>query len=276
MKNSNLVISDRRFLRSPFFNCYHHEDVLYGVYNNRLYPLSCGYDDQDHYRHLRKYCCLYDVPETPLRITGKDKKKFLERIFTRNIDKIKTGRAVYAFACNHDGGILMDGVLMHPGEDEFIYVQANGDFINWATANIGNLDVKIEDFNSWVLQIQGPTSLDILSKISDIDLEEFTYYSCSKVRILDKDFYVSRSGWTGEKGFELYSDGNNFIGEELWNYLLEAGKEERLIASDIASMHIRRIEAGILDYGTDFDQRFDPFDLGLQKFIDFDKSDFIG
>ena len=66
----------------------------------------------------------------------------------RNIDKIKTGRAVYAFACNHGGGILMDGVLMHPSEDEFIYVQANGDFINWATANIGALDVKIEDFNS--------------------------------------------------------------------------------------------------------------------------------
>jgi aminomethyltransferase len=219
---------------------------------------------------------LYDVPETPLRITGKDKKEFLEKIFTRNIDKIKTGRAVYAFACNHDGGILMDGVLMHPSEDEFIYVQANGDFINWATANIGNLDVKIDDFNSWVLQIQGPTSLDVLSKITDINLEEFTYYSCSKVKILNKDFYVSRSGWTGEKGFELYSDGDNFSGEELWNYLLEAGKEEKLIASDIASMHIRRIEAGILDYGTDFDQRFDPFDLGLQKFIDFDKSDFIG
>ena len=106
--------------------------------------------------------------------------------------------------------------------------------------------------------------------------DRFTYYSCSKVKILNKDFYVSRSGWTGEKGFELYSDGDDFSGEDLWNYLLEAGKEENLIASDIASMHIRRIEAGILDYGTDFDQRFDPFDLGLQKFIDFDKSDFIG
>ena len=170
----------------------------------------------------------------------------------------------------------MDGVLMHPNEDEFIYVQANGDFINWASANIGNLNVKIEDFNSWVLQIQGPTSLNVLSKITDINLEEFTYYSCTKVKILNKGFYISRSGWTGEKGFELYSDGDNFLGEDLWNYLLEAGKEEKLIASDIASMHIRRIEAGILDYGTDFDQRFNPFDLGLQKFIDFDKSDFIG
>ena len=72
---------------------------------------------------------------------------------------------MYAFACNHDGGILMDGVLMHPSEDEFIYVQANGDFVNWATANIGQLDVKIDDFNSWVLQIQGPTSLDVLQRL---------------------------------------------------------------------------------------------------------------
>ena len=79
MKNSNLAISDRRFLKSPFFGCYHHEDVLYGVYNNRLYPLSCGYDDQEHYRHL-EILLLYDVPETPLRITGKDKKEFLEKI----------------------------------------------------------------------------------------------------------------------------------------------------------------------------------------------------
>ena len=276
MKNSNLVISDRRFLRSPFFNCYHHEDVLYGIYNNRLYPLSCGYDDQDHYKHLRKYCCLYDVPETPLRITGKDKEKFLEKIFTRNIDKIKTGRAVYAFACNHDGGILMDGVLMHPNEDEFIYVQANGDFLNWAQAQLGDLDASIYDFDSWVLQIQGPTSLDVLEAVSDVTIDNFPYYGVTETDINGTSFYISRSGWTGERGFEIYSKNADFDGVALWDYLLEKGKNADLMASDVSSMHIRRLEAGILDYGTDIDQTLNPYEIGLERLVHLDKSDFIG
>lgn len=272
---SDPKISSRRFKKSPFFDCYHHDDVLYGVYNKRLYPLSCGYDVNSHYEHLITNACMYDVPETPLRFSGPDVVTFMEKIFTRNIRDIAPGRAVYAFACNDNGGIIMDGVLLHPNEEEYIYVQADGDFINWANAQKGDLDASVEDFNSWVLQIQGPSSLKILEKITGINASEFSYYSASITSINNVKFYVSRTGWTGEKGFEIYSFDDAFNGEKLWNYLLEAGEEFGLIASDIASMHIRRIQAGILDYGTDFDDSLNPYELGLGNFIDLERS-FIG
>ena len=91
----------------------------------------------------------------------------------------------------------MDGVLMRPSEREFIYVQANGDFLNWATAHIGKLDVSIRDFDSWVLQIQGPTSLQVLEAITNISSDSFSYYDAIETEIYGSSFYISRSGWSG-------------------------------------------------------------------------------
>ena len=273
---SYLPVSDHRFKKSPFFECNNRKDTLYGLYNNRLYPINSGIDERVHYENLRTKCCLYDVPETPLKITGNDNIEFLNRLFTRDVDKIKIGKAGYAIACNHQGGIMMDGVLMRPNEEEFIYVQANGDFLNWAQAHLGNLDTSINDFDSWVLQIQGPTSFEVLEAVSDISIDNFPYYGVRETEINGTTFYVSRSGWTGERGFEIYSKNANFDGVGLWNHLLEEGNSAGLIASDVSSMHIRRIEAVILDYGTDIDQTLNPFELGLGRLVHMDKPYFIG
>ena len=167
-------------------------------------------------------------------------------------------------------------LLMRPNDHEFIYVQANGDFLNWATAHIGNLNVSIRDFDSWVLQIQGPTSLKVFEAVTKISLETFSYYDAIETEICGSSFYVSRSGWSGERGFEIYSKDAEFDGVELWDYLLEKGSAAGLIASDISSMHTRRIEAGILDYGTDIDQSFNPFEIGLGRLVDKEKEFFIG
>lgn len=276
MAISFLPVSDHRFKKSPFFACNDRPETRYGIYNERLYPISSNYDEVAHYQHLKTYACLYDVPETPLRITGKDAVAFLQRLFTRNVSKIKVGRAVYALACNHQGGVLMDGVLMRPNDQEFIYVQGNGDFLNWANANLGDFDAAISDFNSWVLQIQGPTALDLMTRVTGIAQDNFSYYAVTEAKINGLSCYVSRSGWTGEKGFEIYSKDDNFDGEALWQYLLTEGAPFQLMASDVTSMHIRRLEAGILDYGTDIDQSLNPFELGLGQFVDLNKANFIG
>ena len=273
---SYLPVSDHRFKKSPFFECNNREDTLYGLYNNRLYPINSGVDERAHYNHLRSKCCLYDVPETPLKITGKDSIKFLNKLFTRDVDKIKIGKAGYAIACNHRGGILMDGVLMRPNSEEFIYVQANGDFLNWAHAHLENYDASIFDFDSWVLQVQGPTSFQVLEAVTDISIEDFPYYGVREVEINKIPVYISRSGWTGERGFEIYSKNAEFDGVDLWNFLLEKGKPADLMGSDVSSMHIRRIEAGIFDYGTDLDQTLNPYEIGFDHLVHMEKSDFIG
>ena len=276
MKISFLPVSDHRFKKSPFFECNNREDTLYGLYNNRLYPIDSSNDEVAHYNHMRLNCCLYDVPETPLKIVGKDSLAFLNKLFTREVDEISLGKAGYAIACNDEGGIIMDGVLMRPNDKEFIYVQANGDFLNWAQAHIDSMDVSINDFDSWVLQVQGPTSLEVLEAVSDISIEDFPYYAVRETSINGDSFYISRSGWTGERGFEIYSKNDDFDGVGLWDFLLEKGKPAGLMASDVSSMHIRRIEAGILDYGTDIDKSLNPYEIGLERLVHIDKPDFIG
>ena len=276
MAISYLPVSDHRFKKSPFFACNDREDTLYGIYNQRLYPISSGVNETEHYDNLRMNCCLYDVPETPLRISGDDSLAFLEKLFTRKIENIKVGRAGYAIACNHLGGVMMDGVLLRPSDEDFIYVQANGDFLNWARAHIGDMSVSIDDFDSWVLQIQGPKSLDLLEQVSDIRIEDFPYYACAETVINGVSFYVSRSGWTGERGFEIYSKNADFDGVSLWNHLLEKGAPYGIIPSDVSSMHVRRLEAGILDYGTDINDSINPFELGLGRLVHLDKVGFIG
>ena len=87
MAISFLPVSDHRFKKSPFFACNDKPETRYGIYNQRLYPLSSNYDDVAHYQHLKTDCCLYDVPETPLRIIGNDAAAFLQKLFTRNVKK---------------------------------------------------------------------------------------------------------------------------------------------------------------------------------------------
>lgn len=276
MRNTYLPVSDHRFKKSPFFACNDRPDTRYGIYNGRLYPVSSGVDIRGHYETLRTQCCLYDVPETPLRITGKDAEALLEKLFTRTISNIKIGRAGYAIACNHDGGVIMDGVLLRPNAEEFIYVQANGDFLNWAAAHNQCYEATIEDFDSWVLQVQGPTSLQVLQGVAGISETELTYYGVVETEIVGQPFIISRSGWTGERGFEIYSRGSNFDGTALWSELLRVGEPAGLIASDVSSMHVRRIEAGILDYGTDIDQTLNPYQIGLGRLVHLQKRDFVG
>jgi aminomethyltransferase len=170
----------------------------------------------------------------------------------------------------------MDGVLMRPNEEQLIYVQANGDFLNWANAQALDFEVTIQDFDSWVLQVQGPTALEVLETVTGIEAESLPYYAVTEATILGDSFYISRTGWTGERGFEIYSKGADFDGVALWQHLLEQGQRANLIASDISSMHIRRLEAGILDYGTDIDQSTNPFEIGFGHFVDFKKPNFNG
>jgi len=220
MAISFLPVSDHRFKKSPFFACNDRPETRYGIYNERLYPISSNYDEVAHYQHLKTHACLYDVPETPLRIIGKDAAAFLQKLFIRNVKKLKVGRAVYALACNHQDGVLMDGVLMRPNDQEFIYVQGNGDFLNWANANLGDPDASISDFNSWVLQVQGPTALDLMTAVTGIDQPEALFYAVTEAKINGLTCYISRSGWTGERGFEIYSKDDDFDGVALWQYLL--------------------------------------------------------
>ena len=266
-----------RLKPSPFYSCYAGPEVALGTYNHRLYPWTTGDDPIEIYWRLRKQAVLYDVPETPLEIQGPDATALLNRVLTRDVAKLKVGRAAYGLACLPNGGILMDGVVMRLADDKYWYIQADGDFFSWLQAHAENLDVSVTDPNSWAIQIQGPTSLDILRDVCDGGgPEDLRYFGIAECSVAGQKLLVSRSGWTGELGFELYTPHENVDGPAIWHRLLEVGRPHGLIASGLESMGIRRIEAGILDYGTDIDCQMTPFHIRMGKFVDFNKDDFIG
>ena len=276
--HATVRISAKRFAMSPWLPAYRTDETVLGVYSRRFYPLTIGEDPIARYKALRSGAVLFDVPEHPIEISGPDALALLEKVFCRRIGRLKEGRATYAIACDHAGGILMDGVLMRFGEDRFWYVMADGEFLPWLHAQAAGLDVAIRDPRSWVLQVQGPKSFDVLADLTDDRvLEPFGYFSVSDVSIARQPFIISRTGWTGELGFELYTLNPEIDGPAIFRHIMEKGKRHGLVFSSLESMGIRRIEAGILDNGTDIDPSMTPFAAGLGKFVDLDKeAEFCG
>jgi aminomethyltransferase len=276
-------ISARRYDQSPFYDCYANEETVLGVVAERFYGVFNGEDAVETYWNLRRKVVLYDVPEKPWQIEGPDAMAFMEKIFARNISTLKEGRGLYAIACAHDGGTFMDGILFRMAEDVFWYVQPDGHFLPWVMALSEGFDVKISDPLGRVLQIQGPNSLKVMSALTDGVIDEsLKYFQSGYYDIKGQRLYVSRTGWTGELGYEIYSVGTDTSIDtktdhhKLFSDVMEAGKEHGIVYGSMASMEIRRIEAGILDNVTDFDHTMTPFAAGLGPFIHTDKEGYVG
>ena len=270
-------ISARRFEPSPYADCYANQGMVLGVYAGRFYPKSVGDDTTEMYWALRCKAALYDVPERPVQIDGPDTVAFLERIFARKIATLKEGRGRYAIACTPRGGVFMDGLLFRMSENRFWYVQPDGALETWLIAHSEGFDVTISDPRSRVIQIQGPKSLEIMRSASNGAVNEgMGYFHAGYFDLGGQELYVSRTGWTGELGFEIYSLGERTDHKRLWDHLIEAGVPHGMAFSSAASMETRRIEAGILDNGTDMDMSMTPFQAGLGAFIELDKPDFVG
>jgi len=266
-----------RFEQSPFFNCYGKPDSLLGVAANRYYVDDNGEDIEEVYWALRRKAALFDVPEKPWQIEGPDALPFLERIFARSVGTLAQGRGRYAIACTPDGGIFIDGILFKLATNRYWYVQPDGALEEWLTAHRGGFDVHISDPGSRVLQIQGPNSMKVMSAATNGAIDKnLNYFGAGYYDIDGQRLYISRTGWTGELGYEIYTDGSNTDCERLWDYLFEVGSPHGMLFGSLKAMGIRRIEAGILDNLSDFDMSMTPFEAGLGPFIDLEKADFIG
>jgi aminomethyltransferase len=272
-----LSVSSHRYLRSPFFRFYDSPQARYGVYNQRLYPLDLGGDTLAEYWRLRNDALLYDVPERPLEISGPDAVKLLDRVLVRRTGNLAVNRAAYGLACAADGGLLMDGVLLRLAPDRYWYVMADGEFLPWLEAHAIGMDVRVFDPGVWVLQVQGARSLEILQAVAEpAPGADWRYFGVASAQIAGQPVVLSRTGWTGELGFEIYTPIEGAHNDALWEKLLATSARFGLQVASLASMAARRIEAGILDYGTDFDRGLNPWQAGLGRFVDMDRDDFIG
>ena len=272
-----IKISARRFEESPYIDRTNCPEMVRGVYAGRYFAMSLGEDPIQKYWLLRQKAAIFDVPEKPIEISGPDSIPFLEKVMTRKVVSIKEGRGYYSLACTHQGGIFMDGVIFKFNENKFWYVQADGPFEDWLLAHSGGFNVKISDPKSRVLQIQGPASIDIMKAASNGKIDEnMPYYRSGFFDLGGQNLYVSRSGFTNELGFEIYSDGFKTDHLALWDHLMSCGKPFGMELSATRAMTIRRIEAGIFGNLTDIDTSINPFEAGLGFCVNMDKEYFIG
>lgn len=275
--NDTVRVSSRCFEVSPFLERYESPDMVRGVYAGRFFTIYNGEDPVQKYWTLRRKALIYDVPEKPVEISGPDTVPFLEKVLSRRVATLGEGRGRYAIACTPQGGVFMDGVLFRLGSDRFWYVQADGAFETWLVAHSGGYDITISDPRSRVIQIQGPASMDIMRAASAGQVDEsMRRFQAGFFDLGGQQLYVSRTGFTGELGYEVYPDGDATDHLALWDHLTAVGEAYGMEFSSTRSMTIRRIEAGILGNMTDMDTTMTPFQAGLGRFIDMDKGDFIG
>ena len=214
--------------------------------------------------------------EHPFQISGPDALKLLQKIFPRDISKVKIGRCSYQFACYHDGGIITDGLLLRVEENKYWFAQADGDLFSWYLAHSDGLDVQISDPDVWVSQVQGPKSMELLEKLTNTEtVKTWKYFDWLEVEIAKEKMIISRTGFTNELGWEIYFRPEN-NSEKIGDLILSEGQKMGMILTATPSFRGRRIDAGLLSAGQDFNKNTNPFSVGLGKFVDLDKKDFIG
>jgi glycine cleavage system aminomethyltransferase T len=270
-----------RIRRSPYFHSSRQHGVKrYSVYNHFYHPRHYG-DPVDEYWHLINEVTMWDVGvERQIEISGPDAFAFANMLVPRDLTKCKVGQCKYVFITAPDGGIINDPVLLRLEEDRFLLSLADSDVDLWAmgVAYHSGLDVTVREVDIAPVQIQGPKAKGVMSDLFGPDLLDLPYYDLAQDLKLDgMNVFVSRTGYSGEIGYEIYLYDAYRHADRLWNLVLEAGRPHNLRV--IGPSHIRRIEAGILAYGADMWLDTNPFevDMGYSWMVDLDQeADFVG
>ena len=252
-------------------------DPEYSIYAGRLTPEKLSNaTPEEMYWKVRQELIFRHTGEHPYEISGPDALKLLQKIFPRDISKVKKGRCSYQFACYHDGGMITDGLLLRINDNQFWFAQADGDMFSWYKAHAEGLNVKIVEPNVWVSQIQGPRSMELLDLLTKTNISSnWKYFDWKEINISEEKVIISRSGFSNELGWEIYFRPENNI-QKLGDLILEEGSKMGMIITATPVFRCRRIEAGLLSAGQDFTNKTDPYSVGLGRFIDIDKESFIG
>ena len=215
--------------------------------------------------------------ERQIQVKGPDAEAFVNYVITRDATKIKPGNGKYTILCNDKGGVLNDPVLLRLTEDEFWFSLSDSDLMLWLQGvNVGKkYNVSIDEIDVCPVQIQGPLSEDLMAKLAGEELRDIPFYGLMETKIEGVDTVISQTGFTGEKGYEIYVRDAHQNAEIVWNSVLEAGEEFGLQV--VAPAHHRRIAAGILSWGQDMDFETSPFQVNLSYQVPRNKqADYIG
>lgn len=234
----------------------------------------------EEHEQVRKAAGLFDVSHMgEILVTGPDATSFIQKLITNDIESAKDGQIVYSPMCYPTGGTV-DDLLVYKfsGEMYLLIVNANNtnkDF-EWMLENLeGRADVKNVSDDYAQLAIQGPKAQEILQKITSCPLHEIKFFRFTECVLPDGiKAIVSRTGYTGEDGFEIYIPTENAV--LLWDKLLEVGADDGLVPVGLGARDTLRLEAALPLYGNELDSDITPLEAGLERFVKLNKESFIG
>jgi len=242
-------------------------------------------DHMREYNAIRTTCALLDI--TPLykyHVRGRDARRLLDRVLTRDVSKCRIGQVMYTTWCDDDGKIIDDGTLARVADDSYRLTSAIPT-LDWLQDNAFGMSAEIEDVTHeyGALALQGPTSRDLLSQLTGADLGRLPYFHLVDDKVAGAPARISRTGYTGDLGYEIFVDPRD--AERVWDALAETGRAYDLQPAGNVALDVVRVEAGLLLIGVDFFssmttlfevQKSTPYELGLGWTVKLGKEYFIG
>ena len=247
------------------------------------YPASVGGGIINEHMAVRTGVGIFDVSHMgDIRLAGPEALSAVQHISMNDASRLAVGQAQYS-ALLYPQGTFVDDVIVHRlGEDEYLLVINAGtrekDF-NWVRDNTSQFDCKVEHLSDDFTQIaiQGPKGVNLLQKLTDADLSAVKFYWVTRGKVCGlPNVLMGRTGYTGEDGFEIYIPSDEATSVRVWNEILEAGKESKVVPCGLGSRNTLRLEAKLPLYGHEISDTINVWEAGLDRFCKMEKADFSG
>ena len=250
------------------------------------YAVSAYETHHEHeYNAIRNAAALIDVsPLYKYMVTGRDATRLVDRLITRDATKLSVGQVVYTPWCDEQGKVIDDGTVSRLADQRYRWTAADPS-LRWFMQNAVGLDVLIEDVSETVaaLAVQGPTSGALLRQVAEADVKALKYFRVTSGRIDGVSVDISRTGYTGDLGYEIWMPWDQ--ANRVWDALVSVGARFDVRPAGMLALDVARIEAGLLLIEVDFfssrkalipAQQYSPYEMGLGRLVQLDKSTFVG
>lgn len=232
----------------------------------------------DEHNAVRTKAGLFDVSHMgTVRVNGSDALNYLQKMVSNDLSLINPGQIQYVMLCNHEGGVIDDLLVYQMDEDDYILIVNAGNKekdLDWLQKHQeGNLKITDNSASTAILALQGPLALEILQQLTDINLDQIKYYEWKYGKVNNRECIISRTGYTGEDGFEIYFKSE--YAEELWDKIFEIGKD-KVLPAGLGARDTLRFEAGLPLYGHELNDQITPLEANLGRFVVLEKEYFAG
>ncbi|MCS7176929.1 MAG: glycine cleavage system aminomethyltransferase GcvT [Candidatus Kapabacteria bacterium] len=267
--------------RTIFYDLHRRLGAKMGLFAGFEMPIQYPKGIVHEHMAVRQWVGVFDVSHMgEFRVWGEEALAFLQFVTVNDVSRLTPGRAQYSVMCYPDGGIVDDLLVYHCGDYYMLVVNAattQKDF-TWLQQQATQFRVELEDVSerTHLLAVQGPKSAEALQPLTELPLLELPYYHHRRAELAGVPMLISRTGYTGELGYELYFEGDQATAEHVWEELFRAGAPVGIEPAGLGARDTLRLEKGYCLYGNDIDETTNPLEAGLGWITKLDKGEFIG